>query len=593
MPTRRDDPMDSNKAHAFLPRLAVAGILALHASLLAYIAATTAPVFDEPAHLVSGLSHWEFGNLDLYRVNPPPLRMIASLPVYLFADYEMDWKDVRDDPYVRSEFKAGRVFLRKNGERSFRYLMLSRMMLIPVSCLGAWVCFLWSRQLYGVSAGFVSLLLWCFSPNILAWGATIIPDLSAAAFGVMAVYTFWRWLREPTWKRAVYAGLTLGVAQLAKTTWIILFALFPIIWFMWRSPRQHGHSLAPPAKQFAAMPLLAICVLNTGYAFEHSFRRLDDFVFISTTLAGDNVATEGGNRFSGTLLGQLPVPFPSNYVRGIDVQKHDFETPSWSYLRGEQKRGGWWYYYLYGLLVKTPLGTLALLVLAFILLASATTYRQPWRDELVLLLPVVAVLVLVSSQTAFSRNYRYVLPLLPFLFIHASRLGRAFEIDGLPVRLASGVFLAASVISSLLVFPHSLSYFNCAVGGPIGGKYHLLDANIDWGQDLLKLKRWIDGNPEANPIGVAYFGIATPALAGIDATAVPYGPGFEYEGDDPGPQPGWYAVSVNHLMGYRHYDIDRPKYVYLQRFEPVATIGYSIYVYRITEADVAEYQALR
>src|SRR5439155_22186730 len=65
--------------------------------------------------------------------------------------------------------------------------------------------------------------------------------------------------------------------------------------------------------------------------------------------------------------------------------------------------------------------------------------------------------------------------------------------------------LAASIASSLAVFPHSLSYFNELAGGPENGPAHLLDANIDWGQDLLELKRWSDAHPAARPFHLAYF----------------------------------------------------------------------------------------
>ena len=51
-----------------------------------------------------------------------------------------------------------------------------------------------------------------------------------------------------------------------------------------------------------------------------------------------------------------------------------------------------------------------------------------------------------------------------------------------------------------------------------------------------------------------------------------------------GPQPGWYAVSVNDLYGYRdsHRDLRDSGYKYFRRFQPIAYAGYSIYIYHIT-----------
>jgi hypothetical protein len=152
------------------------------------------------------------------------------------------------------------------------------------------------------------------------------------------------------------------------------------------------------------------------------------------------------------------------------------------------------------------------------------------------------------------------------------------------VAVAVVLCVAASVGSSLWVYPHSLSYFNELVGGPRYGYKHLDNSNIDWGQDLLYLKRWYDKHPEARPLGVqAFWGFPDPKLAGIDAGEVPALPHNEsaraMPPDSFGPLPGWYAVSVNRL-------IDRSRaYAYFLDLEPVGRAGYSIYIYHLTLED--------
>ena len=51
-------------------------ILALHALLLGWCGWAHSPVRSEVAHLASGLSHYHFERFDLYRVNPPLVRMV-------------------------------------------------------------------------------------------------------------------------------------------------------------------------------------------------------------------------------------------------------------------------------------------------------------------------------------------------------------------------------------------------------------------------------------------------------------------------------------------------------------------------------------
>jgi 4-amino-4-deoxy-L-arabinose transferase-like glycosyltransferase len=564
-------------------------VLLIHAGLLGWIDVINAPTFDEIAHVPSGLSHWLFGSFDLYRVNPPLMRMIATVPL-LVANPVMDWGLIPDGPYARPEFVVGTQFMKSNGFHSFWMFTICRWAQIPVSMFGGWICFRWARDLFGSSSGFVALLLWCFCPNVLAWGSTITPDLGAAAFGVAAAYSFWRWLNQPTWTSSLLAGATLGLAELSKTTWIILFVLWPVLWLTWRYCVRRQDVVRPQILQLSAILFLALYLLNLGYGFEGSFQGLGQFTFISHSLGGVDAHTTPGNRFRGTWLESIPVPAPANYLRGIDVQKFDFEKGKWSYLRGENKLGGWWYYYLYALAVKTPLGTFGLWGLALILLVRRREFARCFRDELVLLVPAIVVISLVSSQTGFNRYLRYVLPAIPFLYISVSRVGKVFDGQLLLPKLICGFCLAASMFGSLSVFPHSMSYFNLAVGGPLAGPWHLLDANIDWGQDLLELKRFVARHPDVSPIRLAYFGYADPKLAEF-----PYEPIGMAETPDASFElkPGWYAVSVNHVFGYRHYDEDKPSFTGFRKFTPDALVGYSIYVYHMTEEKIGRLNAIR
>ncbi|MDQ3331752.1 MAG: glycosyltransferase family 39 protein [Planctomycetota bacterium] len=378
---------------------------------------------------------WEFGRFEVYRVNPPLTRFIAALPV-LIAGYEMDWSRFHDGPGARPEFALGSDFVKANGMRSIWLFTIARWACIPISLVGGVFCFLWGRELYGTAAGLVSLTLWCTDPNILAHAELITPDAAATAFGIGAGYAFWRWLKTPTWDRAGLAGLLLGLAQLSKMSWLFLFGLWPLLWLVWQASEGH---LQPPeiskrreALQLTATLLLGLYILNLGYAFDGSFTALKEFSFVSETLAGEEQAGEGGNRFARTCLGELPVPLPEQYVLGFDSQKRDFEDYGQpSYLRGTWSDHGWWYYYLYGLLVKVPHGTQLLFVFAVVLTllqmirgahgwgqsAEPFNRRLPWRDELVLLAPAVALFTFVSSQTEFSHHFRYVLPSLGLFLI--------------------------------------------------------------------------------------------------------------------------------------------------------------------------------
>ena len=107
------------------------------------------------------------------------------------------------------------------------------------------------------------------------------------------------------------------------------------------------------------------------------------------------------------------------------------------------------------------------------------------------------------------------------------------------------------------------------------------DSNIDWGQDLFYLKDWLDKHPQARPIRFAYYHhLVDPAVAGIEYTKAPWGrPRGHERGGSLGPKPGWYAVSVNRLVGREG------AHGYFKYLEPAAWAGYSIHVYYLTRED--------
>lgn len=412
----------------------VAALLLTHAGLLAYSATRHSPTLNEPGHLVAGLSHWKFGRFELYRVNPPLVRMVAALPV-IAAGYEEDWSGFYEKPGARPVFGMGADFIKANGERSIWLFTIARWACIPFSLIGGLFCFFWSRELWGHNlAGLISLTLWCFEPNILAHGELITPDCAATSLGLGAGYFFWRWLKHPNWERAGVEGLLFGLAILSKMTWIVLFGLWPLLWLFWffmnrrasvsqDSSSSQQSTFKKQLLQLGSMLMLGLYLLNMGYGFDGTFTPLQEYTFISSALTGLEESGEEGNRFRGTVAESISVPLPKQYLLGIDVQKHDFEDYGQpSYLRGEWKDGGWWYYYLYAFAVKTPHGTQLLLILALISLwrvSSELNKCWRWVSLVILLVPAILVFVLVSAQLEFNHHFRYVLPSFGFLFVFA------------------------------------------------------------------------------------------------------------------------------------------------------------------------------
>ena len=615
--------------------LGVISMLVIHAGMLAWGATKHSPTWDEPGHLVAGLSHWNFGRFELYSVNPPLVRTLAALPVWLM-DPPMDWSDFKPDPKRRSEVQLGRRFVQLNGKRSLDYFVVARWACIPLSLLGAFICFLWARQIYGPVSGWLALSLWCFSPMILGNGELITPDIGASALGLSATYLFRSWTLSRTWLRAIVCGILLGLCFLAKTTLLVLFPLWCVVW--WVDRRCNRELIRETAwksevAHLAVMLVVALGLLNAFYGFQGTGTQLAGFRFLSELLAGPTESRDAlghGNRFHSSWLGALPIPAPRDFVLGIDIQRRDFERGYlerawWSYWNGEWKPGGWWYYYLVGFLVKESVG-LWLLLAVLIVLKISRRWESMSREDLFLGVPLIGLLLLVSSQTGMSRYLRYALPAYSFLLVFVSQIGRIFQRDktaasdavaisspstvasemtGVWTKHSSGLRLIVAgawlwlVVAGAMSCPHSLSYFNELAGGPARGSGWLIDSNLDWGQDLLFLRDWLRQHPEARPLRFAYFGPIDPKWIGIDYELPT--PLFGDSASRPiaaqralGPQSGWYAISETLLAGdlmpvpdsegtFRYFG--EPVFAYLKSVKPIAKAGNGIAIFHLTEEE--------
>lgn len=546
----------------------------MYAFLCGFQAYWYSPTRNEPAHLAAGISHVTFQRFDLYRVNPPLVRSISALPV-LLASPTTDWDAYSLDAIERREDRVGKRFAELNGRRLPVLLWIARCACIPFGLLGGWACGRWAVDLYGLPSGILAMLLWFFSPMITGYACLIAPDAHAAAMGVVAMYCAWRWLSRPSWKNAFLAGLVLGLTELTKFTLLVLYPVILCVWMIrvLRRSRQNrpeevsGFFNRARGGQLLALIGLSILVINLGYGFEGTFKTLGSYRFQSqlfTELTAHRLLHHE----------VLAIPLPANYVQGMDTQRCDFEQGLSSYLGGKWSDHGWWYYYLYALAVKQPLGTWALVALAIVVTILARGYSASWWSEMTVLVPGLAILVFVSSQDGFSVHSRYVIPALPFLFVWTSKVARVFaERSHTQGQSAICVFVVVSVAwsiaSSLWVYPHALSYFNELAGGPRRGSEHLLDSNIDWGQDLFYLKRWLYQHPGVSLSGLAYSGRYPTSVAGMER--IPY-PAVS---TDRGAEPGWYAMSVNDLYG-------RDGHMsWFLRSPPVATVGYSFRVYHV------------
>jgi len=183
--------------------------------------------------------------------------------------------------------------------------------------------------------------------------------------------------------------------------------------------------------------------------------------------------------------------------------------------------------------VKTPVATL--LILAAAVFFAMRPRASPPFAFWVAAVPIAAYLAM-SMTAHINLGLRHALAPYPFLF---ALLGAAMVHWRARYALAACGLLAAE---SLAVYPNYLAFFNAAVGGPSAGPRYLLDSNIDWGQDVLKLKSWMDARG-VKQVCHCYFGSADLTYYGVTGPETPPTP------DKRGDVDCFAAISVTPLYG--------------------------------------------
>ena len=449
---------------------------------------------DEAAHLLAGYTYLRTGNFLTYPGEPPLMKEFAALPL-LFFDLDLPTFPSREMPRV---FLLGPKFLHENRVPGDTILFAARIPMLLLSLLLGLAVYLWGMRLYGPRGALLALALYVFDPNVVAHSGVVMTDIGAALFFFLTAYGLWCWSERPRSRTLILTGLALGGALASKYTalWLV-----PILLILGAALIATGAPI--PARPFGD---------GSGPPGRPAARRIGSLALAGLVLAA--IA------FLIVLLSYFGYGLPA-YGVGLERGLWHSRTGFTGYLMGHSSPSGFWYYFLFAYLVKTPLGTLA--VVAAALLAAASGLRRlPPRDEMFVWAPVVVILA-ITAVWKINIGLRHVLPLYPFLYLAAGRMGAlpgsgrlrparrpsvasievtpeamrpagAWSLRTLASRLLPGAVIlavAGSAVEAAAIAPYHLAYFNRLVGGPSRAHLYLLDSNLDWGQASRALARYV------------------------------------------------------------------------------------------------------
>jgi len=158
---------------------------------------------------------------------------------------------------------------------------------------------------------------------------------------------------------------------------------------------------------------------------------------------------------------------------------------------------------------------------------------------------LLGVYWLFSIFSHLNIGHRHILPTYPPLYILAGASAYWFRAKIKWPRAVVLALLGALAVESLWIYPHYLAYFNQLVGGPKHGYKYFVDSSLDWGQDLPHLKRWLDENvKEGENVYLSYFGNNFVPSYGIDAKGLSGVPAWGRRTVETNPRGGIYCVSA-------------------------------------------------
>jgi len=432
---------------------------------------------DELAHIPAGYSYLTQKDYRLNPEHPPLVKDLAATPL-LFLNLNFP----KDSPFWQNseQWQFGREFLYWAGNNPDQILFWARLPMVLLLIFLGWFLFHWAKELAGNKVALLVLTFFSFSPTFLAHGRLVTTDLAAALGVVLATYFWLKFLKNPSKKNIIFSGLIFGLALLFKFSLLILIPFFGLItiiyaWFKTRNPRPVFEYIG----QAILVGIISILVIWLIYQFQ-----------IASYFSGASIAMERAT------------------------------SPSWwpTYFLGQISQSGFWNYFPIVYFLKVPLAFHILTLIALLAIFGEMRKKSIQIKEWILnhfpefsMLIFLLVYWIVALKSPLNIGIRHLLPTLPFTYILVSLgiknfLERIKMVKFKKVALSLVLLLLAwYLISSFSSFPYHLSYFNELADGPRNGYQYLVDSNLDWGQDLKRLAKWVE-KQEIEKIYVDYFG---------------------------------------------------------------------------------------
>ena len=550
-------------------------VLAVMYGQLALTARWDSMSVDEGNHTYTGYMSLTRGDFGLNPEHPPLVKLLAALPLLGMGLHAPEPLDI---PYKGAAYVGGRELLSGPGKE--KILFRARMAVGFLAVLLAGLCFAAAREMFGLGAGFLALVLAAFDPNLLGIGTLVTTDTGVACFLLATVYFFYRYVKAPSTGRLLLVGLGAGFALAAKHNGIFLFPILLLLGLsecirMVPRDRVAGAPLwKRPAQMLAALAIvcvLSVTILWAFYGFRYSARPQGKAIKPQMSVLTSRLNPSEASIVTTLARWKL---LPESYLFGAADVRLVGEGYH-SYLLGHIYLHGVWFYFPIVLTIKC---TEALLALSLMALAAIVLRRIFWQREILFLMIPATICIGIPMMAHLNTGVRHIIPFYAFLWPLAA--GGAYTLARGRWVWALLVAAALHIGVSVATFNNHLPFANFLWGGPKNTHQLLTDSNADWGQQLIDVRNYMVKRG-VQKCWFAYIGqgATTAAEWGIPCTPLP-------NLDAPSPTPeipseieGTVLISADEWSGYLTGGGPLNPYGDFQKLQPTAIIDGGVLVY--------------
>jgi len=612
-------------------RIIVIFFLLIKFSVGLFILIDDSAIVDEIAHIPAGYSYVAYSDYRLNPEHPPLLKDLAGLPLLaLDVDFPKDHVSWTED--VNGQWESGWNFLYHYGNNADQIIFFARLPLLLLSILFGWLIYIFTKKFFGTNPALLATFFYTVSPNFLAHSHFVTTDMGIATFIFLALASFAWFLKHPSYTTLFWATLGLAGAHMTKFSSVLLIPFYLGILFillvMQRKPPKLGN-LARKIKSLFWKKfwiyLVSYAVIMTGsliivwgfyslHTVNFPAEKQIELIEVSIANAPDIVRNVLVSMSGNKIL----QPF-AQYVLGVSMVFNRISGGNTTFFLGEVTNQSFALYFPVSYLLKTPISFLVLLFISLAMFFKDIFTAQlkgklPWIKKLwrnvaeyvSAHIPetVFFLFILFYSYISVTGNLnlgiRHLFPIMPLIYILVSKkIFTLFTHFKRKIGQTTGSVILALLlvwfgVSTINASPNYLSYHNELIGGGKNAYQVFTDSNVDWGQDLKRLNKWLAERPEIEKIKLDYFGGGEPryylCTRRLDENGqlIKSAAGYNCENSvyekwevTRGPTKGWIAVSVTFLQNAKWYAqlLGQQDYDWLRDREPFAKIGNSIFVY--------------